>query len=83
MSTLVSTIGNTPLVRLQRIPDSNSAEVWLKLEGSNPTGSYKDRMVLGQVNAAVNAGRLNGRIALECTGGSTGTSLAFVCAPSE
>ena len=66
--------------RLQRIADADHAEVWLKLEGANPTGSYKDRMVLSQVRNALGAGNLAEAIALECTGGSTGTSLACVCA---
>lgn len=80
MNSLVSVIGDTPLVRLQRIADASHAELWLKLEGMNPTGSYKDRMVLAQVRAAIDAGHLEHKIPLECTGGSTGTSLAFVCA---
>lgn len=80
MHSLISAIGDTPLVRLQRIPGSKHAEVWLKLEGTNPTGSYKDRMVLAQIRDAQDAGSLEGAIPLECTGGSTGTSVAFVCA---
>lgn len=80
MMTLLSAIGNTPLVQLKRIGESNQAEVWLKLEGMNPTGSYKDRMVTAQIRNAMEHGELENAIALECTGGSTGTSLAFVCA---
>lgn len=80
MHSPVSAIGGTHLIRLQRVVDSNHAEVWLKLEGMNPTGSYKDRMVLAQVRDALDAGKLDEAIPLECTGGSTGTSLAFVCA---
>ncbi len=83
MNSLVSAIGHTPLIRLQRIVSSNHANVWLKLEGMNPTGSYKDRMVLAQVRDAIDAGQLEQAIPLECTGGSTGTSLAFVCAAME
>ena len=80
MHSLISAIGDTPLIRLQRIVDSNHAEVWLKLEGANPTGSYKDRMVLAHIRDARDTGNLEKAIPLECTGGSTGTSLAFVCA---
>ncbi len=43
MSTLEQTIGNTPLVKLQRMGPDNGSEVWLKLEGNNPAGSVKDR----------------------------------------
>ncbi len=80
MPSLISSIGNTPLIRLERIIQSNQAEIWLKLEGMNPTGSYKDRMVIAQIRAAIDSGKLEDAIPLECTGGSTGTSLAFVCA---
>ena len=60
---------------------SGAAEVWVKLEGANPTGSYKDRMALAMVEAVEKSGELTaGTSLLECTGGSTGSSLAFVCA---
>ncbi|MGI9612059.1 MAG: PLP-dependent cysteine synthase family protein [Acidimicrobiales bacterium] len=78
---MLEAIGNTPLVQLQRLPSPGSAEVWVKLEGTNPTGSYKDRMALAMVEAAEQSGELKpGMSLLECTGGSTGSSLAFVCA---
>ena len=78
---MLETIGNTPLVQLQRIPRPGSAEIWLKLESSNPTGSYKDRMALAMVEAVEKSGKLTADTSLlECTGGSTGSSLAFVCA---
>ena len=78
---MLETIGNTPVVRLKRIVPSDSAEIWVKIEGGNPTGSYKDRMALAMVKGAEADGVLNKNIRLlECTGGSTGTSLAFVCA---
>ncbi|HEX9258883.1 MAG TPA: cysteine synthase family protein [Acidimicrobiales bacterium] len=74
-------IGNTPLVRLERLPVPGSAEVWVKLESANPTGSYKDRMALAMVEGAERSGRLQpGQTIVEYTGGSTGSSLAFVCA---
>lgn len=78
---MLEAIGNTPLVRLRRLPGEGSAEVWLKLEAFNPTGSYKDRVALAMVEGAEADGALRGgRQLLECTGGSTGSSLAFVCA---
>lgn len=79
--TMLAAIGHTPIVRLNRLPDANSADVWIKLEGGNPTGSYKDRMALAMVEGAEASGELsNDESVLECTGGSTGSSLAFVCA---
>ena len=78
---MLEAIGNTPLVQLQRIPPPGSAEIWLKLESSNPTGSYKDRMALAMVEAVEKSGKFTADTSLlECTGGSTGSSLAFVCA---
>ena len=78
---MLEAIGNTPLVQLQRIPPPGWAEIWLKLESSNPTGSYKDRMALAMVEAVEKSGKLTADTSLlECTGGSTGSSLAFVCA---
>jgi len=79
-------IGNTPIVRLDRLVDSgaaknSTAEIWVKLESANPTGSYKDRMALSMIEAAERDGRLSpGQTVVEYTGGSTGSSLAFVCA---
>jgi cysteine synthase A len=73
-------IGNTPVVRLSRIVEPDMAEVWVKLESHNPTGSYKDRMALAMIEAAERSGRLApGQTVVEYTGGSTGSSLAFVC----
>lgn len=80
MNSLLNAIGNTPLVRLEQIVPPDHSEIWLKLEGMNPTGSYKDRMVGAQIRAAIESGQLEDAIPLECTGGSTGTSVAFVCA---
>src|SRR5262245_16955912 len=61
--------------------DDGCAEVWVKMEAANPTGSYKDRMALSMIEAAEADGRLRpGQTVVEYTGGSTGSSLAFVCA---
>ena len=72
-------IGNTPLVKLNRIVPKTSAEVWIKLEGVNPTGSYKDRMAVSVLGKAMERGDIRqGDTVVEYTGGSTGTSLSFV-----
>jgi cysteine synthase A len=77
----LSAIGDTPVVRLARMADGGGAEVWVKMEAANPTGSYKDRMALAMIEAAEADGRLRpGQLVVEYTGGSTGSSLAFVCA---
>ena len=56
------------------------AEIWVKLESANPTGSYKDRMALAMIEGAERDGRLApGQTVVEYTGGSTGSSLAYVC----
>ncbi|WP_420150535.1 PLP-dependent cysteine synthase family protein [Spirosoma sp.] len=84
MQTAINTlqaIGQTPLVRLNKVTEPHSAEVFVKLEYYNPTGSYKDRMALAMIEEAERSGALRpGMTVVECTGGSTGTSLAFVCA---
>jgi cysteine synthase A len=51
-STILDQIGRTPLVRLTRCVPSNGAEIWLKLENRNPTGSMKDRMALAMIEGA-------------------------------
>jgi cysteine synthase A len=77
----LNTIGNTPVVRLSKIVPPDSAEVLVKLEYFNPTGSYKDRMALAMIEEAEQRGDLRpGMTVVEYTGGSTGSSLAFVCA---
>ena len=74
-------IGNTPLVKLHRLTDHDCAEVFVKFEGANPTGSMKDRMALSMIEGAERRGELvpGGRV-VEYTGGSTGSSLAMICA---
>jgi cysteine synthase A len=77
----LATIGSTPVVRLERLVEPGMAEVWVKVESENPTGSYKDRMALAMIEGAERAGRLRpGQTVVEYTGGSTGSSLALVCA---
>ena len=78
---LLDAIGNTPLVKLNRIVPPGCASVYVKLEYFNPTGSYKDRMALAIIEGAERRGDLQpGMTVVECTGGSTGSSLALVCA---
>ena len=77
---ILDTIGNTPLVRLRQILPSSGAEVWVKLEYRNPTGSMKDRMALSMIEGAERDGLLQpGMTVVEYTGGSTGPALALVC----
>lgn len=81
MSNILNTIGNTPLVKLNRLPDKRGASVYVKLEYFNPTSSYKDRMALSVIEEAENRNELKpGMTVIENTAGSTGTSVAFVCA---
>jgi cysteine synthase len=77
----IEAVGATPVVRLERLTRPGWAEVWVKLEAANPTGSYKDRMAVAMIEAAERDGRLRpGQPVVEYSGGSTGSSLAFVCA---
>jgi cysteine synthase A len=80
VSSIVQAIGNTPLVRLRHITPPNGAELWVKLEYANPTGSMKDRMALAMIEGAERDGLLSpGDTVVEYTGGSTGPALALVC----
>jgi len=77
---VLDAIGRTPAVRLRRVVEGPSADVVVKLEYYNPTGSYKDRMALAMVEGAERRGALRpGMRVVEYTGGSTGSSLALVC----
>ena len=78
---VLDAIGDTPIVRLRRVVPDAAADVIVKLELVNPTGSYKDRMALAMIEGAEASGRLRpGMRVVEFTGGSTGSSLAMVCA---
>jgi len=79
-ASILDAIGNTPLVHLRSCAPSNGAELWLKLEYLNPTGSMKDRMALAMIEGAERDGLLSpGDTVVEYTGGSTGPALALVC----
>jgi cysteine synthase len=81
VESVLQTIGRTPLVHLQRLVPRGSADVVVKLEYFNPTGSYKDRMALAMIEGGERRGALRpGMRVVEYTGGSTGSSLAMVCA---
>jgi cysteine synthase A len=78
---VVEAVGETSMVRLRQVVPPGSADVLVKLEWENPTGSMKDRMARAVIAAAEADGRLRpGGTVVEYTGGSTGTSLALVCA---
>jgi len=80
-STLEATIGNTPLVRLQRLPGATSNTVLVKLEGNNPAGSVKDRPALAMIKHAEERGEIKpGDTLIEATSGNTGIALAMVAA---
>ena len=78
---MTDVVGGTPLVQLHKVVPDDAADVFVKLEWFNPTGSYKDRMALAMVEEAERRGDLrDGMTVVEYTGGSTGSSLAYVCA---
>jgi cysteine synthase A len=80
VASILDAIGNTPLVRLGRCAPANGAELWLKLEYANPSGSMKDRMARAMIEGAERDGLISsGDTVVEYTGGSTGPALALVC----
>ena len=73
-------IGNTPLIKLEKLTSADSADIYVKIEGANPTGSMKDRMALSMIEGAERRGDLKiGGTVTDYTGGSTGSSLAMIC----
>jgi len=78
---MTEVVGHTPVVQLHKVVPEGAADVFVKLEWFNPTGSYKDRMALAMITEAERRGDLRpGMTVLEYTAGSTGSSLAYVCA---
>ena len=78
--TVLATIGNTPIVCVRQLAPENGAELFVKLEYMNPTGSMKDRMALSMIEGAERDGLIEaGMTVVEYTGGSTGPALALVC----
>ena len=79
--TLADCIGNTPLIRLQRLGGATSNTLLVKLEGNNPAGSVKDRPALAMIERAERSGRIQpGDALIEATSGNTGIALAMVAA---
>jgi cysteine synthase A len=79
--TVLDLIGNTPMVRLQKLPTAGGAQLWAKLERFNPAGSVKDRIAKSMIEAAEEAGLLGpGGVIVEPTSGNTGIGLAMVAA---
>ncbi len=78
---ILKAIGSTSMVQLHKVVPPGCADIFVKLEWENPTGSVKDRMAQAVISRAEDDGRLKpGDTVVEYTGGSTGTSLALVCA---
>jgi len=74
-------IGNTPLIKLNRLSELSGATILAKCEFMNPSSSVKDRVALNMVNEAINAGRVNkSTVIIEPTSGNTGIGLASICA---
>ncbi|HDJ1441533.1 TPA: cysteine synthase CysM [Serratia rubidaea] len=81
MTTLEQHIGNTPLIKLQRLALDSGSEVWVKLEGNNPAGSVKDRAALAMIQQAERRGEIApGDVLIEATSGNTGIALAMIAA---
>ena len=79
--TVESLVGNTPLVRLQRLPEQDGGTVLAKLEGNNPAGSVKDRPAFNMIQQAEHDGAISpGDVLIEATSGNTGIALAMVAA---
>lgn len=83
-SNVLESVGNTPIVQLQKVVPSGAARILAKLEWANPTGSMKDRMAEAVIEGAEASGRLKpGGTVVEYTAGTTGISLALVCAAKD
>jgi len=78
---IIERIGNTPIVKLNKIPGADDADIWAKLEGFNPGGSVKDRIALSMIETAEREEKLkSGGTIIEPTSGNTGIGLAFIAA---
>src|SRR6266478_6250032 len=78
---ILGTVGNTPIVRINNLTPRTDVNFYVKIEAFNPLGSVKDRLALGVIEAAEEAGQLKGgQTVIEATSGNTGIGLAMVCA---
>ena len=79
MATILDTVGNTPMVELQRLNPNKAVKIFAKLEGNNPGGSVKDRPALNMIRSALERGDINSNTKLiEATSGNTGIALALM-----
>src|SRR5947209_2181532 len=78
---IVATVGNTPLIKLNRISAELPADIYVKAEFFNPMASVKDRIGMSMIDAAERDGKIKrDTVVVEPTSGNTGIALAFVCA---
>lgn len=78
---IIDTVGNTPIVKLQRMSPKKGVDIYVKLESENPGGSVKDRLAVGVIEWAEQNGQLKpDQTVVEATSGNTGIGLAMVCA---
>ena len=79
VDSILDIIGNTPMVKLQKLTPKSGADIFTKLEYLNPSGSYKDRIALEMIRSAEAEGKLKpGYTIIEASTGNTGTALSFV-----
>src|SRR3954447_13215799 len=79
MADILDLVGNTPMVKLKRLPENDKVTIYAKLEGNNPGGSVKDRAAYGMIKGALEWGELKpGMKLIEATSGNTGIALAMI-----
>ena len=79
MADILDLVGNTPMVKLKRLPENNNVTIYAKLEGNNPGGSVKDRAAYGMIKGALDRGEIKpGTTLIEATSGNTGIALAMI-----
>src|SRR3954464_2350178 len=79
MADILDLVGNTPMVKLKRLPENDKVTIYAKLEGNNPGGSVKDRAALGMIKGALERGEIKpGMKLIEATSGNTGIALAMI-----
>src|SRR3954470_3050577 len=79
MADILDLVGNTPMVKLKRLPENDKVTIYAKLEGNNPGGSVKDRAAYGMIKGALERGEIKpGTKLIEATSGNTGIALAMI-----